>query len=59
MTTHSAQTEHIDDIDYIALDRMIEEEFYNDKENLIMMMQAIGQFHIGDDCTDVGKIRQP
>ena len=41
MTTNPVQAEHIDDVDYIALDRMIEEEFDNDKENLIMMLQAI------------------
>ena len=41
MTTNPVQAEHIDDIDYIALDRMIEKEFNNDKENLIMMLQAI------------------
>lgn len=30
-----------DDIDYMALDRIIEEDFGNDKENLIMILQAI------------------
>jgi NADH:ubiquinone oxidoreductase subunit E len=30
-----------DDIDYMELDRMIEEDFGNDKENLIMILQAI------------------
>lgn len=30
-----------DDIDYIELDRIIEEDFGNDKENLIMILQAI------------------
>ncbi|MBW2220339.1 MAG: NAD(P)H-dependent oxidoreductase subunit E, partial [Deltaproteobacteria bacterium] len=30
-----------DEIDYRELDRIIEEEFNNDKENLIMMLQAI------------------
>ncbi len=28
-------------IDYLALDRLLEEKFNNDKENLIMMLQAI------------------
>jgi len=28
-------------IDYMELDKIIEEEFYNDKENLIMILQAI------------------
>ncbi len=28
-------------IDYMELDEIIEEEFYNDKENLIMILQAI------------------
>ena len=31
----------IDDIDYLELDRIIEEEYGNDQENLIMMLQAI------------------
>ena len=31
----------IDTIDYMELDRIIEEEFGNDKENLIMILQAI------------------
>ena len=35
---NAAQSE---EIDYIELDRIIEEEFNNDKENLIMMLQAI------------------
>lgn len=30
-----------DDIDYMELDRIIEDDFSNDKENLIMMLQAI------------------
>lgn len=30
-----------DDIDYMELDRIIEEDFGNDKENLIMILQAI------------------
>jgi NADH:ubiquinone oxidoreductase subunit E len=29
------------DIDYMELDKLIEEEFNNDKENLIMILQAI------------------
>lgn len=32
---------HTDSIDYMELDRIIEEEFDNDEENLIMMLQAI------------------
>ena len=35
---HPAQSE---EIDYIELDKIIEEEFSNDKENLIMILQAI------------------
>ena len=35
---HGAQHE---EIDYIELDKIIEEEFGNDKENLIMILQAI------------------
>jgi NADH-quinone oxidoreductase subunit E len=30
-----------DELDYIELDRMIEEDFNNNKENLIMMLQAV------------------
>jgi NADH-quinone oxidoreductase subunit E len=30
-----------DEIDYMKLDRIIEEDYHNDKENLIMMLQAI------------------
>ena len=30
-----------DEIDYMALDRIIEEQFNSDKENLIMILQAI------------------
>lgn len=30
-----------DEIDYMQLDRIIEEDFNNDKENLIMILQAI------------------
>ncbi len=30
-----------DDVDYMELDRIIEEDFGNDKENLIMILQAI------------------
>ena len=35
--------EHVqtDEIDYMELDRLIEEDFDNDKENLIMILQAI------------------
>ena len=29
------------EIDYMALDKIIEEDFYNEKENLIMIIQAI------------------
>ena len=29
------------EIDYMELDRIIEEDFNNDKENLIMMLQEI------------------
>ena len=29
------------EIDYMELDKIIEEDFYNDKENLIMIIQAI------------------
>ncbi len=36
-----AQTDQPEEIDYRELDRMIEEEFGNDKENLIMILQAI------------------
>ncbi len=36
----TAQEEEIE-IDYLELDRIIEEEFDNDKENLIMILQAI------------------
>ena len=36
----SAQV-NTDDIDYMELDRIIEEDFGNDKENLIMILQAI------------------
>ena len=31
----------VDDIDFLELDRIIEEDFGNDKENLIMILQAI------------------
>jgi NADH:ubiquinone oxidoreductase subunit E len=34
-----------DDIDYLELDRIIEEEFENNKENLIMILQAIQKQH--------------
>ncbi len=36
-----AQTDQSEEIDYRELDRIIEEEFGNDKENLIMILQAI------------------
>jgi len=35
------QMEQNIDIDYMELDKLIEEEFNNDKENLIMILQAI------------------
>jgi len=34
---HSAEVE----IDYAELDKIVEEDFYNDKENLVMIIQAI------------------
>jgi NADH:ubiquinone oxidoreductase subunit E len=34
-----------DEIDYMELDRIIEEDFNSDKENLIMMLQAIQRRH--------------
>jgi NADH-quinone oxidoreductase subunit E len=34
-------TSQADELDYIELDRMIEEDFNADKENLIMILQAI------------------
>lgn len=36
---------HIDEFDYRELDRIIEEDFNNDKENLIMILQAIQRRH--------------
>jgi NADH:ubiquinone oxidoreductase subunit E len=36
-----AERVETDDIDYMELDRIIEEDFNNDKENLIMILQAI------------------
>lgn len=37
----SAVGSRVGEIDYMELDRIIEEEFSNDKENLIMILQAI------------------
>jgi len=37
----SKTTQEEVDIDYLELDKIIEEEFGNDKENLIMILQAI------------------
>jgi NADH:ubiquinone oxidoreductase subunit E len=39
---HAAQS---DEIDYLELDKIINEEFNNDKENLIMILQAIQRRH--------------
>ena len=36
-----AQADQEPEIDYTELDRIIEEDFDNNKENLIMMLQAI------------------
>jgi NADH:ubiquinone oxidoreductase subunit E len=36
-----AQMAPVEEIDYLELDKTIDEEFANDKENLIMMLQAI------------------
>jgi len=38
---NSSAENQIDDIDYMELDRIIEEDYDNDEENLIMMLQAI------------------
>ncbi|MFH2063965.1 MAG: NADH-quinone oxidoreductase subunit NuoE [Pseudomonadota bacterium] len=37
----SLPKEQIEDIDYLDLDRIIEDEFNGDRENLIMILQAI------------------
>ncbi len=37
----SAVGSRVGEVDYMELDRIIEEEFSNDKENLIMILQAI------------------
>jgi NADH:ubiquinone oxidoreductase subunit E len=37
----SLPKEQIEDIDYLDLDRIIEDEFSGDRENLIMILQAI------------------
>ncbi len=39
--SHQLNVEQNIVIDYMELDEIIEEEFYNDKENLIMILQAI------------------
>ncbi len=42
MNNHGTlETAHTDEIDYMALDRIIEEEYGRDPENLIMILQAI------------------
>jgi len=38
---NSLAENEIDDIDYLELDRIFEEDYGNDQENLIMMLQAI------------------
>jgi len=40
-TASSLENVQTDDIDYLELDKIIEKEFNNDKENIIMMLQAI------------------
>jgi NADH-quinone oxidoreductase subunit E len=40
-TAQPMENVQTDDIDYIELDRIIEEEYDNDAENLIMILQAI------------------
>ena len=40
-TKNSSENIQIDEIDYGELDEIIEKEFSNDKENIIMMLQAI------------------
>ena len=37
--------EQLEEINYIEIDKIIEEEFGNDKENLIMILQAIQKRH--------------
>ena len=37
----SSEANFIEDIDYMEIDHIIEEDFNNDKENLIMILQAI------------------
>lgn len=44
-TTSSLGNVQTHDIDYMELDRIIEEEFNNNKENVIMMLQAIQRKH--------------
>ena len=39
------ETPQVDDIDFLELDRIIEDDFSNDKENLIMILQAIQRQH--------------
>lgn len=39
--THPINDDAAPAIDYLALDQMVEEKFGNDKENLIMILQAI------------------
>lgn len=41
MSTARTQPEGIEEIDYLELDQIIEQEFNEDKENLIMILQAI------------------
>ena len=41
MSTASTQPTDVVEIDYLELDQMIEKEFNGDKENLIMILQAI------------------
>lgn len=43
--TPSSQTGHTETVDFMALDRIIDEEYNNDKENLIMILQAIQQVY--------------
>lgn len=40
-----SQAGEAETIDFMALDRIIEDEFKNDKENLIMILQAIQREH--------------
>lgn len=39
--TNPIANDSIEAIDYLALDRLVEDRFNNDKENLIMILQAI------------------